>query len=1002
MCVLRRSRKVVAVLLACVLCAGAVKAGVSVRRGEGIVLTSADGITLTDLSGITATGSDDLLAFKVNGITATGSDGITATGSDGITATGSDGLPYAGADALTARGVDAMTVAAADGISVTGSDGISVTGSDGTLYRVDSLLLRRAEGITATGSDGISVTGSDGITATGSDGITATGSDALYFARAQGITATGSDGLSVVRAQGITATGSDGRVFNIVPSSVRIEGADAVIVTGADGVTLQGIDGITATGSDGITATGSDAVQGIGLQSLDPELAILLDRATDDSNINAAVVYHRQPGESDLADLRVNGITGGTRYRALPVIAVTATRRQLVAVSRLPAVRSIYGNRTLQKTSDPYLAPAGVERVARDSELTSFNAGLPVTGRGVTVAVIDTGLDGTHGDLAGRVAQNVKLADSQSVSVGFMPPVAVENVPDTDQIYGHGTFVAGVVAGDGARSGGAYAGVAPGAKLVGLSAGDLNLFHVLAGFDYLLTHPELGVRVVNCSFSAEALYDENDPVNVATRVLTERGVNVVFSAGNSGPGLHTLNPYAEAPWVVSVGSTDERGRLASFSARGEFGGAATHPSLVAPGVNVVGLRSSGAGLVAASGVNSPRRLSAAESLYYTTGTGTSFSAPQAAGVIALMLEANPSLTPSEVRDILRRTATPLPPYYRHEVGAGMLNAHAAVLEAAFPERLIGVWRATLDRGQVRFVGDPLQQFGGTAQPLSGYETSLNIPEGALLASIQIAWGPVYSTNDLALAVYDGGGVRRASANELNLPGLTGRRESVAVKSPAPGRWRVGVTNTLGLAGTQQQFSGVLEVTRAVYAPLTDVDGLSPSAREEVYQNLRSFVMWPLGGSFRPDFGVTRADLATALVLGARIPQYAPGQSNYSDVPDRTTTLFVESVQAAPGGPLFADVTPGGRFRPDDMVERLTAAFALVRAAGLGAEAEAKTGAPLSVADAGAIPSGLRGYVAVALERGLLAAEGGSFRPQAALTRLELAHAMSVIAKRAAE
>ena len=941
------------------------------QAGEGVVLTSANGITLNDLSGITATGSDGLLAFKVNGITATGSDGITATGSDGITATGSDGLAYAGADALTARGVDAMTVAAADGISVTGSDGISVTGSDGSLYRVDSLVLRKAEGITATGSDGI--------TATGSDGITATGSDALYFARAQGITATGSDGLSVQRAQGITATGSDGRVFSIVPSSVRIEGADAVIVTGADGVTLQGIDGITATGSDGITATGSDALQRTGLQSLDPELAILLDRAADDSNINAAVVYHRQPGESDLAELRRIGITGGTSYRALPVIALTATRHQLIAVSRLPAVRSIYGNRTLQKTSDPYLSLAGAERVARDSELTSFNAGLHVTGRGVTVAVIDTGLDGTHGDLAGRVAQNVKLADSQSVSVGFTPPVAVENVPDTDQTYGHGTFVAGMIAGDGTRSGGAYAGVAPGAKLVGLSAGDLNLFHVLAGFDYLLTHPDLGVRVVNCSFSAETLYDENDPVNVATRMLYERGVNVVFSAGNSGPGLHTLNPYAEAPWVVSVGATDQRGRLASFSARGEFGGKATHPTLVAPGMNVVSLRSSRAGLMAASGITSSRRLSAAESLSYTTGTGTSFSAPQAAGVIALMLEANPGLTPSEVRDILQRTATPLPPYYRHEVGAGMLNAHAAVLEAAFPERLIGVWRAALDRGQVRFVGDPLQQFGGTAQALSGYETFLNIPEGALLASVQIAWGPVYSTNDLALALYDGGGVRRASANELNVPGLTGRLESVAVKSPAQGRWRVGVTNTLGLAGTPQQFSGALEVTRAVYAPLTDVDGLSPSAREEVYQNLRSFVMRPLGGSFRPGFGVTRADLATTLVLGARVPQYAPGRLNYSDVPDRTTTLFVESVQAAPGGALFADVTPGGRFRPDDTVERLTAAIALVRAAGLGAEAEGRAGAPLSVADAELIPTGLRGYVAVALERGLLAAEGGTFR-----------------------
>jgi serine protease AprX len=990
----KRSRKVVAVLVAYALCVGAVRAGVSVTRGEGVFLNSTDGISFIETSGITATGTDGLLAFNVNGITATGTDGIAATGTDGITATGTDGVTYTGADTLVARGVDTLTVVSADGITVTGTDGITVTGTDGSVSRVDSLTLRRADGITATGTDGI--------TATGTDGITATGTDALYLARANGITVTGTDGINVSGMDGITATGTDGSVFSIEPTGIRIEGADGITATGTDGVALYGIDGITATGTDGITATGTDVQQRIGLQSIDPELAILLDRAADDSSINAAVVYHQLPGENDLEDLRRTGILGGTRYRALPVIAVTATRQQLVSVSRLPAVRSIYGNRTLQTTSDPYVAPAGVERVARDSELTSFNAGLPLTGRGVTVAVIDTGLDGTHGDLAGRVAQNVKLLDSQSVGVGFTSPVGVENLPNTDQVYGHGTFVAGMIAGDGARSGGAYAGAAPGAKLVGLSAGDLNLFHVLAGFDYLLTRPDLGVRVVNCSFSANAIYDANDPVNVATRMLTEHGINVVFSAGNSGPGLHSLNPYAAAPWVVSVGATDYTGRLAAFSARGEFVGGASHPTLVAPGVNVVGLRSSGASVIGASGLISTRRLSAAEIPFYTTATGTSFSAPQVAGTIALMLEANPSLTPAEVRDILQRSATPLPPHYRHEVGAGMLNAHAAVLEAAFPERLIGVWRATLDRGQVRFVKDPLQQFGGTAQPQTGHETFLNVPEGALLASVQIAWGPIYSTNDLGLALSDPGGVRRASANQLNLPGLTGKRERVAIKSPAPGRWRAGVTNTLGLFGTPQQFSGVLEVTRAEYASLKDLDNLSAAARDEVYQNLRSFVMWPLGSSFRPEFGVTRADLAMTLVLGARVPQYAPGRPTYADVPDRTTMLFVESAQAAPGGALFTDVTPGGRFRPDSMVDRLTAAVALVRAAGLGAEAEARAGALLTVADAGAIPSGLRGYVAVALERGLLTAGGGLFHPKRTLTRLELAHAMSMSAKRAAE
>jgi serine protease AprX len=115
-----------------------------------------------------------------------------------------------------------------------------------------------------------------------------------------------------------------------------------------------------------------------------------------------------------------------------------------------------------------------------DADLTRSNAGLPVTGRGVTVAVLDTGIDSTHSDLSGRVAQNVKLADSQSAPASFVYPANVENLPNTDQAYGHGTFVAGVIGGNGTKSDGLYAGVAPGARVVGLSAGDLTLVHAYA------------------------------------------------------------------------------------------------------------------------------------------------------------------------------------------------------------------------------------------------------------------------------------------------------------------------------------------------------------------------------------------------------------------------------------------------------------------------------------------------------------------------------------------
>ena len=202
------------------------------------------------------------------------------------------------------------------------------------------------------------------------------------------------------------------------------------------------------------------------------------------------------------------------------------------------------------------------------------------------------------------------------------------------------------------------------------------------------------MRVVNCSFSTEAVFDYNDPVNIATKMLTESGVSVVFSAGNSGPGNNTLNPYAAAPWVIGVGATDEKSALASFSSRGVFGDKMFSPSLVAPGVNVASLRSLGTqiGTLGLAGADT-QRLTLFELPFYTTASGTSFSAPQVSGAIALMLEANPDLSPAQIKDILQRSATPLPKYFAHEVGAGMLNTYAAVLEAAFPERATGTFRA---------------------------------------------------------------------------------------------------------------------------------------------------------------------------------------------------------------------------------------------------------------------------------------------------------------------
>lgn len=990
----KRLRTAVAILLIVLLSAGPIFAGIAVVGSNGITATGADGIQFTGVSGITATGADGILTFGPNGITATGADGITATGADGITATGADGFTYTGANGITATGADSLLINSADGITATGADGITATGADGATYQVDALQVLNPNGITATGADGI--------TATGADGITATGADSRQIAEANGITATGADGIIISGADGITATGADGKIYSIPTSSLTLHGVELMVVANARGITVSGADSIASIGVDALTSLLNSGESQAGLQSVDPELAITLNRLTDDSSINAAIVYHHLPSDADLDQLRAIGFAGGTRFRVLPVVVVTGTRAQIMAASKLPAVRSIYGNRTLQLTSEPEVRSAtGVDRAWRDGDITARNANVPVSGRGVTVAVLDTGLDGTHPDLAGRVVRNVKLADTLSIGAGFNYPISTPNLSNTDLVYGHGSFVAGVIGGSGAASDKKFSGVAPGANLVGLNAGDLSLLYVLDGFDYLLANPDLNVRVVNCSFSANTVFDVNDPVNVATKMLTDNGINVVFSAGNTGPGQHTLNPYAVAPWVVSVGATDTQGKLASFSSRGDFANALFRPTVVAPGVNVVSVRAAGvANVIGATGIANAdlQRLGLSELPYYTTASGTSFSAPQVAGTIALMLEANPSLTPASIRDILQRTATPLAPYYEHEVGAGILNAHAAVLQAAFESRKFGLWRSILDRNQVSFANDPLTTFSGVVSPLGSYETTVQVPADTVFASVQLGWGPLWSVNDLALYVYDSAGTLRAQSNSINLPGLTGKTEHVILNLPSSGTWRIKVLNSLGL-GSTQSFSGVVQFNRVSYGPLTDVSSLSSSVRSDVYQSIRSFSMLPIGSKFRSDFVISRADLASALVVGARVPQYLPSAPSYVDVQDLPTMTFVESAQASPVGALFTDVIQGGRFRPTDGVTRLVAAVALVRAAGFGPEADSKANTSLSFLDAATIPSELRGYVSVAVSKGFIQADS-LFRPQDSFSRGDLAHAIALIQNRA--
>ena len=265
---------------------------------------------------------------------------------------------------------------------------------------------------------------------------------------------------------------------------------------------------------------------------------------------------------------------------------------------------------------------------------------------------------------------------------------------------GHGTHCAGISAGNGTASGGFYQGVAKDANLLGIGTGDaLFILWALAGFDYLLDHAQqFNVKVVNNSWGSSGgsqAWDPKDPINKATKKVHDRGITVVFAAGNDGPAPDTMNPYAEAPWVIGVAAGCypqdavhcPDGLLTDFSSRGLPGSAQFHPTLTAPGAHLVSTRAvTGVYLNAADANHDATicHIAGGNLQYYTCASGTSMAAPHVVGTVALMQQAaGGRLSPDQVKKALVNTAQPMlkndgTPYALWEVGAGYLDAYAAV------------------------------------------------------------------------------------------------------------------------------------------------------------------------------------------------------------------------------------------------------------------------------------------------------------------------------------
>ncbi|MER6105094.1 S8 family serine peptidase [Streptomyces sp. NPDC001832] len=273
-------------------------------------------------------------------------------------------------------------------------------------------------------------------------------------------------------------------------------------------------------------------------------------------------------------------------------------------------------------------------------------------GTGTKVAILDTGIDPDHPDVAGRVKKTQNFTDD----------------PDAVDHHGHGTHVASTIAGSGAASGGKYKGVAPGADLyigkVLNNAGSGPESGVIAGMEWAVAQ---GADVVSMSLGSAAGSDGTDPISQAVNELTESsGALFVIAAGNTGPGKGTVGSPGAAKDALTVGAVNKQDQLAGFSSRGPLKETfAVKPEITAPGVDIVAARA--AGTTMGTPVNGN----------YTSASGTSMATPHVSGAAAILAQRHPDWSADRLKQVLVSTAKQ-GSYTAHQQGGGRVDVPKAI------------------------------------------------------------------------------------------------------------------------------------------------------------------------------------------------------------------------------------------------------------------------------------------------------------------------------------
>jgi serine protease AprX len=413
------------------------------------------------------------------------------------------------------------------------------------------------------------------------------------------------------------------------------------------------------------------------------------------------LVIRAQPGAAGALAARVEAL-GGRVTRDLSLIGGFAAAVPAAAVSQLRADPALH---SMAPDARVRVSAAGWTTAAAAAGGTEPDSAYPQAvrapqvwkagdqGQGVTVAVLDTGVT-PNADLAGRL---VTVHDDRTGQDGPCENLSGES--SCTDTYGHGTFVAGIIAGNGASSDGAHVGVAPQAKILAIKVtgadGSTDVSNVLAAIQWVVSfQARYQIRVLNLSMATDSTQTyRTDPFDYAVERAWDAGIVVVVSASNRGPAATTVSKPGDDPLVITVGAIDDRGtagvgddEVPDFTARGPTpADGLAKPDVVAPGAHLVSLRSPGSTIDQSVG-----DIDGA----YQRGSGTSFSTAATSGVAALVLARNPGLSPNRVKYAMLASARTLPASNDPmTVGAGAVDAAAAALSPPSGTANAGVTRS---------------------------------------------------------------------------------------------------------------------------------------------------------------------------------------------------------------------------------------------------------------------------------------------------------------------